>query len=329
MKYVSGSQVIVNIGLSVSYYANSIAALDVRSSTNIDAYIVSGAINGGNVEKWTSSDLGTTWAKQKLIMNGTNIYPILVYNYNPDAKIVFASWDSTGYHGGIARGYLYGNKGFVINTGIAVPTTTASMKGGCDGILVNAPAQVTGKYGLGYQFVAATKHNIRIPDNDLLSFAGSTPFSITAWINVTTVTGAHYIVSKSELDTLNEYAIDIYNSNIYFVVQSPVNFANYIRSFTPFTTLNTWVFICATCDGSGTKEGLQMCINAAEPAHTHDSGGTYTGMTNGTGPLSIGGQGRTTGDGTYFTDGLIDEVKIWNKVLSLAEQANVRDNIEW
>ena len=103
-------------------------ALDVRSSTDIDAYITTGGSQGvgditdrgGNIEKWSSTDGGSTWVKVSTIIstvtsNGDfNNNPQIVFNYEPNAKVVHAK----DPHLPIRideRLYLYGDSGFITN----------------------------------------------------------------------------------------------------------------------------------------------------------------------------------------------------------------------
>jgi hypothetical protein len=88
--------------------------LDCVSSTQFDAYIVTGGVAdaiGGNVEKWTSLDAGSTWAKVATLISGQFLDAQMVLAYNSNAKIVVAEFKGLGNWAN--RGCLYGDNGFI------------------------------------------------------------------------------------------------------------------------------------------------------------------------------------------------------------------------
>lgn len=103
-------------------------ALDVKSSTIMDMYIVTGGTagtggdtnfddRGGNIEKWTTSNGGTTWSRISTIISNSDtgdIYnsPMIVNDYNSNAIVVFSEWTNT-FTDFTNKIYLYGDSGFV------------------------------------------------------------------------------------------------------------------------------------------------------------------------------------------------------------------------
>lgn len=83
-------------------------------------------------------------------------------------------------------------------------------------------------------------------------------------------------------------------------------------------TTGTWYHIVATMD-YGATNGLKLYINASNVATGNDSGATYA--TANKNIITIGADTDNAGtpySGRYF-DGIIDEVTIWNRVLSSTE----------
>ena len=186
---------------------------------------------------------------------------------------------------------------------------------------------VVGKQGQAVRFDASSDR-VDIPDTTFLSFTSGggvdIPFSISMWVYFTGFSSTgNWFINKRNATSLGDEWQFIYfenklqlhkfdrNSNsIIQGVASPVN---------PFL-LNTWYFIVCTDNGTKTNAGMKLYVNGTAQTTTNaNSGGTYTGMNNGT---AISRIGRGAWDLLSLTShqGYIDEASIWkNKVLTETE----------
>lgn len=190
---------------------------------------------------------------------------------------------------------------------------------GHNGIVSNpGPSLVTGKVGQCYSFPGIGNYNITIPDAADLSFTNGSgtdkPFSVCLWVKPT-VNGDHFYLNKRSSAIYHEWELIHYLSTFQFVMFDAV--ANtYLLSTIPYTNFGSWVFVCGTYSGNNNESGLTLSINGVIPTNTRSHNGTYIGMSNTSAPVYIG---SLYGGGTAPLNGLIDEVRIFNKELSLAE----------
>jgi hypothetical protein len=78
-----------------------------------------------------------------------------------------------------------------------------------------------------------------------------------------------------------------------------------------------WVHVAASYSASESATGLVLYLNGSAVAATGSTAGTYTGMSNTAADVTVGCIFR---DGSpTFANGLIDEVRIFNRELSAAE----------
>jgi hypothetical protein len=89
--------------------------------------------------------------------------------------------------------------------------------------------------------------------------------------------------------------------------------------FGPPVELNKWVFLVATYDGANMRFYVNKTLYGPKSA-------TY--IPNDTYPTRIGA-GATEGSGSYYFNGLIDEVRIYNRALSQDEISRICDYNEF
>ena len=187
------------------------------------------------------------------------------------------------------------------NEGTGVQTTDASGQGNT-GTLSNATWAPAGKFGSALSFNGT---NAWVTIADAASLHLTTGMTIEAWINPSSGTGWRAVVLKETTDGL-AYAL--------YSADNASHPAGYIHTNmdvavtgTSAITLNTWTHVAVTYDGAV----FQMYVNGV-PVSTTSISGSIT---------SVGGVLRIGGDsiwGEYFR-GLIDEVRVYNRVLSAAE----------
>jgi len=157
---------------------------------------------------------------------------------------------------------------------------------------------------------------INCGDSDNLSFGnGSTdsPFSISAWVNMTDATnfvtiakdsnsGREYVIRTLSADRLHFYLLD--NSS-----------SGYIGRKTPAVTSNqnTWIHTVYTYNGNRSSSGIKIYLNGSPVDNDNYQGGSYTAMENTNAALNIGRQERST---STYANGKIDQVNIFDYELS-------------
>ena len=189
--------------------------------------------------------------------------------------------------------------GFEEGTG----TTTADSSGlNNTGTLSNATWATTGRFGKALSF-NGTNAWVTVPDANVLDL--TTTMTIEAWVNPTTLTSWRTIVLKESTSGLSYglYAHDGSRPAAYIRIGS----SDIDRAGTAVLPTNTWTHVAMTYDGTT----LRLYVNGAQVATRAISGSIVTS----TGALRIGGNASW---GEYYA-GLIDEIRIYSRVLTAAE----------
>jgi alpha-tubulin suppressor-like RCC1 family protein len=177
------------------------------------------------------------------------------------------------------------------------------------------------KYSLLFEGVS---QYVSINDHDDLSFgngSNDTPFSISAWINMReksqfSIFNKHTQTGTSEYLFQVEESTGILQLHLWDGVST--NATTRIRSLSSdnlFSHMNQWIHVACSYDGSGNEMNIKLYLNGNELAATYQNGGSYVAMENTTVPARIGIQ---SGYGK-FSNGLEDEVSLWNKELDSSE----------
>jgi hypothetical protein len=182
-------------------------------------------------------------------------------------------------------------------------TTTADKSGNNNtGTLSNATWNATGKFGAALSF-NGTNSLVNVANSSSLQL--STAMTLEAWVRPTTLANWNTVVFK---ERTGYYAYALY-ANTGSNRPSGNNFTsgdNDVRG-TAAVAANTWTHLAVTYNGSV----LALYVNGTQAATLIASGSIAAN----TGLLRIGGN---TIWGEYF-NGLIDEVRVYNRALSAAE----------
>lgn len=173
-----------------------------------------------------------------------------------------------------------------------------------------------------------TNDYITIPDNSSFTFGNGTtdsPFSVCEWVKPVVLNDTPYkgVVSKGQLTTNAAewifYVTPAGKIGMSFYSQTSTA-ANFFKtSNSAVASVGTWVHVCGTYDGTGSSGvGVKFYSNGSLVASTVGNTGTYVAMNNTTASLELGVALRTSGS-VIYSNGAMDDVRIYNRVLSTAE----------
>lgn len=165
-----------------------------------------------------------------------------------------------------------------------------------------------------------TNDYISIPDAATLDITGA--LTIEAWINVAGLGGANGggILAKSPFTTAHgTYQIFITGTSNKFGVDLNAGAIDVATNTTP--TLNVWYHAVATYD----LQNIRLYLNAVQ-----DGTAAYTAaITADNNVIHIGHYYSTIASGTHFFNGVIGEVRVYNRALSVAEILHNYQSTKW
>ncbi len=191
-----------------------------------------------------------------------------------------------------------------------------------DGTLTDSDGDTvasTGKIG-GAIDLNGDSDYITIPDDDSLSFGNGvtdSPFSISAWVNMDTVT-SFPIIAKTQNNALSagfagEWIVRHSSTSLVAnVIGGTTN--NYIGRSAGDNTANagTWIKITMVYDGSDTHSGVKIYIDDTQVDTSNSGAGTYVATDN---TSQVAFIGRSSASG-HRADGEIDNVVMYRSELS-------------
>jgi hypothetical protein len=178
-------------------------------------------------------------------------------------------------------------------------TAHDSSGNGNDGTLYNNPTWVTGEVGGALQFDGVSTY-AEAPDSSSLDVTNAV--TLEAWVYPNSLTGWTNVIEK---DQEGGYKLGFYNNQVVFTLYQLLD-----ESSTGTVPLNQWSYVAATYDGQNVKIYINGNLDTTI-AHTEEIGV-------GESPVDIGW--RRTSSASYF-NGVMDEVKVWNRALT-AEEIN-------
>ena len=172
---------------------------------------------------------------------------------------------------------------------------------------------------------------VQIADDDIFDFnnAGGTadaPFSITAEVKISRLSGTHVVMSKfATVGTQGQWKFDLASGKLRTTLRDESTGKNPRMSADAAIDTYTWVHIATTYDGTGGDNALAdpncaQYVAGAKIASTYtDDGGGYVAMEDGTHTPRIGSEPS----GSNFFHGQIRKVRIHNVELTAAEVLQV------
>ena len=194
-------------------------------------------------------------------------------------------------------------------SGIRVDSVTST---GNDLIVVDSVGFAAGKQS---NCVDLTGGHLRILDTTACG-NGGTDMSISGWLNTDNLSGLHLIMGRRIDGTQSnyEYVLDTTGTSVRFYVQTPSGF--FITTWGSPLSTGIWYHIYAEYNGSTDEVGISV-----------DNGTLQTAAVTGTpndfgasGNLGVGGFGPA---GDFETDGRIDELGFYSRILTPAERGEL------
>lgn len=188
---------------------------------------------------------------------------------------------------------------------------------GNKGTLTLSPTRTLGKIGQALLFDGADDY---VTVNSATSINDISPMTISAWIYPKSLgqNGFGRILDKS-LTTSPTFGWDfqLTTTNVLHFVVDYDGANDLVReSGANAVTLNTWQHIVVTWDGSSAQTGVHLYINGIETSYTNNTDGAGNRVTDAGNNLVIGNN-ATNFNRTF--DGNIDDVRVYNRVLSAQE----------
>ena len=202
-------------------------------------------------------------------------------------------------------------------------TTTDSSGNGYTGTLMpalNPPLWISGQVGQALNF-DGNEDYVGMANGSYFSFETSTPFTLSSWIKREATDTFDPIFGKFSSDSLyTGYALQIVNSYLDFdLINNNSNGpnTNRIRVTTPAGSIQNgqWYHVAATYDGSSLASGVKIYIDGVSSPLTVLTDNLTKSIIN-TNPLQIGADPSDTPD---FFGGIIDEARVYNRVLNPSE----------
>ncbi|MBX9769102.1 MAG: hypothetical protein K2X47_17635, partial [Bdellovibrionales bacterium] len=199
--------------------------------------------------------------------------------------------------------------GFEENTGALVGDISGNNN---HGVLNGGSWTGSGKYGNAISLSGSHPSRVDIPDSNSLDLSGQA--TLMAWFKPTGVVPDWKTLIMKENTAGDNYVYTLYprngsGTNAYAGIW--VGGTEYSSIGGPIPTANTWQHLAMTYDGSN----IRIYSNGTLGNSTAQTGNIDTS----TGPLRIGGNSVWT---TESFNGLVDEVRIYNRALSQTEIVN-------
>lgn len=182
---------------------------------------------------------------------------------------------------------------------------------------VNTTASGTGKFSKGADFESTNSEYLFAGDNTSLSITGS--LTLSAWIRPESVAAGLYNIIAKWDGTNESYRLLQDGDEIRLELDSAGNF---VETSASNLATSTWYHIVGVYDS--TNASAKIYVNGLEAATT-TTGTIPSSIGDDTGRFHIGAEDSTTSPVNFY-DGIIDEVRVYNRALSSSE---VHKLYEW
>lgn len=179
----------------------------------------------------------------------------------------------------------------------------------------NGVSSATGKIGNAASFNVASSQNLGIADNTDLS-TGDIDFTFSLWVKFTTTSQYQFILSKDNTTTQREYGFyfDVGVTKIAFYVFDSGGTIKQLNLTTLGTPANgTWYHLV------GWHDSVNNIVGAVANGGAADTVSYSNGVKDSTAAFRIG----ANEGGSFYLNGLVDEVGFWKRVLTSQERTDL------
>ncbi len=159
--------------------------------------------------------------------------------------------------------------------------------------------------------------------NDAINFGDDgvdNPFSISFWVNPNSFSTQSLVTKMNEAGD-REYSFQFETDRLYFYLFDASNGSYLGRhgNVLDINLLNQWMYLTTTYDGRGgndAREGIKIYMNGnrVDVSHSAQNPSNYISMRDTGGNILIGSRYLS-----HYFNGLIDDVRIYDRVLSASE----------
>lgn len=179
----------------------------------------------------------------------------------------------------------------------------------------NTCGQVTAKVGYGSTFLASGSKFLAATSSNKIQFSLSQPFTFAAWCKPTNNATAQLIATHFDNTAVRGVSFAIQSTGQPSLSLYSSGSAYRYNIGATVITDGTWRLIVGTYDGSGSQNGINLYVNNVSEAPGRAGAGSMTDLNN-AGVFELGGSTAST---SACYNGALDEVGVWNRVLSAAE----------
>ncbi len=198
------------------------------------------------------------------------------------------------------------------NTG----TTAADSSDSATGTLTSSPVWIPGKINSALSFNGSAAF-VQLATN---SSIGSGAFTISAWIFPTNSSNSQIFFDSDDDNSSGFWLKTSGSANIYIRVVG--SSSDLVNTSTDASLLNVWTFLVVSYGGTITDSSTtHIYTNCIETGYTSKVNGAGSHGQNTTSERYIGKGGVSSSPG--FANGTIDDVRIYNRVLTSGEITNM------
>jgi fibronectin type 3 domain-containing protein len=189
-------------------------------------------------------------------------------------------------------------------------TAVADSSGNGNTGTITGATWTAGRYGGGLSFNGST-NRVQVPSATSLNLTSG--MTLAGWVRPTASQGGWRTIIQKEADA---YVLNASNDTgaLFPGGGGTINGSWQYVSGTSASPLNTWTHVAMTYDGAT----MRLYVNGVQVSTRLVTGTSQTT----TSPLWIGGNSPY---GEYF-QGVLDEIRVYNRALTLAEILTIRDN---
>ena len=183
---------------------------------------------------------------------------------------------------------------------------------GNNGTSTNGPTSVSGQVGQALSF-NGTNNYVTIGNPSNLQFDTNTPFSVSFWVKApSAATNVGFVTKTPTINGIGWYVWSFsgYNSLRFSFYNGTTA---YVVSTSQIINDGTWHFATVTFDGSQNRSGMKAYFDG-DLSGTGTNGAMSFSVLN-SNPVNIGARNNNGN----FLNGIMDEVRIYNRALSAAE----------